>query len=70
MLFRSIGHFMAEVARAKHEGREVDLATADAHFEENAMHWNAKPRNVLVRWAADGQERVNEVALSSIVKRR
>ena len=66
----AIGHFMAEVARAKHEAREVDLAVADAHFEKNAMHWNTKPRNVLVRWAANGQERVNEVPFSSIVKRR
>ena len=66
----AIGHFMAEVSRAKTQGRDVDLAVADAHFEHNAMHWNTKPRNVLVRWAADGQERVNEVALSSIVKRR
>ncbi len=66
----SIAHFQAEVARAKFNNEPVDLAKADQFLESNAMQWNTRPKSVLVRWAVNGEERVDEVPLRSIVKRR
>jgi hypothetical protein len=66
----AIAHFQCELARAKLEQKPVNLDEADKFFEQNATKWSIKPKTVLVRWATAGEERVDEVALRSVVKRR
>ena len=66
----SIAHFNAEISRAGSEKRAVNLDVADAMFETSVEMWRTtQPKNVLVRWASESGEHVNEIAFKCIIKR-
>ena len=66
----SIAHFNAEISRAGMEKRAVNLEIADAMFETIVEKWSTtRPKNVLVRWASESGEHLNEIAFKSIIKR-
>jgi len=72
----AIAHFQAEIERADIEGRDPDMAVADALFQKNPFEWGKKmPKQIFVLWTSkyEGgawEHHVNEVTLSSLYKFR
>ena len=52
----AVGHFKAELVRAKMEGRSVDLKAATEKFNVDAFSWNGSPKNVFVIWSHGSSE--------------
>ena len=52
----AVGHFRAEVLRAKMENRDVDLKRATSKFTVDVLLWAKPPKNVWAIWSQSSPE--------------
>ena len=59
----AIAAYRAEVARARHESRNVDFDLAEALLEKDPFRWPVAPKTILALWiTSDGRHHKDEIS--------